>query len=123
LRWVDRSEFDLDPRSLADAVITVSDPDDPDGVMAEHLTALRSAEEIKALINTAGRASIGTAQRRLSAGNASYEVVIEETTLKTLRSATHYSGRSDELVGFEDFDVYVYTVEIPYFVGLLGEVV
>ena len=123
LRWVDRSAFDLDPRSLADAVVTVSDPDDPDAVMVEHLTALRSAAEVKALINTAGRASMETAQRRLSAGNASYEVVIEEATVETIRSTTHRSRQFDELVSSEAFDAYVYAGEIPYFVGLLDEVV
>jgi len=119
LRWTSNETFDLDPRLLSDAELTVATPNDPYAPVNEHVGSLRTVESFRGLLGVIGRDAMETVSGRVEAGEATVELVVEEGVADTLRGSPHYRELLDGVLGTERFEILTTDGTVPYYLGLV----
>lgn len=121
LRWIPNDSFDLDPRLLADAQVTVSDPHNPYSTVNEHIRVLKNTEEFKGLLPIVGREALEVRWRQHKDNKAWDDIVVSVGAAEVLTSDENYTDLLREVLDSKRAHIFVFDGEIPYFVGIYDD--
>lgn len=123
LQWVDRAELDIDLRLLADAEVVTASPGDPWAMVNRHVQQLKQADDIRALLPLTGLHAIEVTYNRVVNHDADVEYIATDTVIDTFQTDSAYRQYCDELLNYDQYRVYHYDGDLPYYLGILDEVV
>lgn len=123
LRWVPSESFDLDPRTLAGAQITVADRHDPYAAVNKHVEALKTTEEFRGLFGVVGRGGLEVQRQMLLNDEARDELVVSAGAAEVLQSGSSYAPLISELLESGNLRVFIYDGSILYHLGIYDDVV
>lgn len=123
LKYVDRSDLDIDLQLLADAKLMTSEPGDPWAMINEHVRVIERTEYDRNVLPVIGLHGYETGHEKIVNGTARAELVVTPEIAETLRSNPNYAELTEEMVATGRFGVYVYDASIPYFLSILDDTV
>lgn len=124
LEWIPPEQFDIDLGYLRDATVTVSHPTDPYAPVNRHMQALQNAGRYTALLPSVSQQGISLGRQRMVEGAASKsELVIEREVAETLQATPQYRQMFEEMVETGLIDVYVYDGQLPFYLGIVDDLV
>ena len=123
LQWIPRETFDLDVGHLADADIVVGTEDRPMAMVDRHARAAETAPEIRMVTPVFSPQPLEAQFRNFDLSEIYIEVVVPPTVASTFVSDSRAADRLSQLREAGAADVFVTDESIPYFVGLLGDLV
>jgi predicted transcriptional regulator len=123
LEWVPDAEFDVDLDRLVDATVITADESNPYAPVNRHVEALKRADHVRLFVGVTGQHAWEIAERRVVTEEATHKYVIGSGVAETLRTDRNYGGPCEAMLATDRFDLTVYDGEVPYYLGLLDDVV
>ena len=123
LRWVDPADLDVDFRSLADATVTTAKPGDPWAMVNRHVAALETMDRGRVVLPLTGMSAVKACRDRVVDAGASAEMIVSPDVEETVRSDPTYSDHHAEMLETGRYELRVYDGEIPYYLGLVDDLV
>ncbi|NHN60875.1 MULTISPECIES: winged helix-turn-helix domain-containing protein [Halorussus] len=123
LKWLDRSELDLDLRLLSEADIVTASEGDPWAMVNRHVKRLREAESVRAILPLTGLHAMEVTRDRVLDDGARVEFIGTSNVVDTLQASSDYRKIYDDLMKSERFDLYSTDEETLYYLGILDEIV
>lgn len=123
LQWLPLSAFDLDPRLLADAELVLPEDNDPYAMVHRHVERLRNVDRGRFLLPLTGLHAQEAAYESVVERGASMELVVERGVAETFQTNPQYAEMFGEILDTGRVTVFVYDDSIPYYVGVLDEIV
>lgn len=118
LRHVPPDEFDLDPRALTDADVTVATRSNPYAPVDRHERTLANAGEARLLLPAAGIRPVETSADRVVAGELAVEMVVSGAVAATLGDE-EFAEHVERMFDAGGISLAVYDGGIPYYLGLV----
>jgi predicted transcriptional regulator len=109
--------------AFADATVVTADGGDPYAPVNRHVVALRSAEQVRCLLPVVGLNALDATCERVRASDAEHEAVVEPAVADVLRSDPAYAPGVEELAAFDRVAVHVCDDAIPFYLGVLDDLV
>lgn len=123
LKWTSLSELDIDVTHLSDANVVVSSPSNPYAPVNKHVEALNTADDIRVILPSVGRDALEVTSRRVREQGAHCEAIVQHNCINVLRDDPAYRRHLDQLPDTTNFRIYEYDDEIPYYLGLIDDLV
>lgn len=123
MRWVDLDDLDFGLYELVDAEVTVASDGDPYAPVNEHVDALQTANEVRALLPSVGHEAFKVILQRLNEADPAYDLVVKPACAKTLQEGRQYEALFEEAIASGAVEVSLYEGVIPYYLGVLDETV
>jgi predicted transcriptional regulator len=123
LQWMPEEEFDLDLTLLQDAELLLPTQGDPYAMINRHVNALAQAQRMRGILPLTGLHAHKAAHSQIVDNDAEGELVVTPAVATTLHSNPEYAAYTEEMTATGRFTVYTVDEEIPYFVGILDDVV
>lgn len=123
LQWLPREAFDLDVRHLDDAEIVVATESQPMAMVDRHARAVASSPEMRMVTPVFSPQPLEAQFRNFELSELDIEVVVPATVASTFVSESPAVDPLTEMREAGVADVFVTEESIPYFVGVLGELV
>lgn len=118
-----RADLDLDLAHLHDAAVVDGDRHDPLAMVNHHVSRIRGAECFRAVLPIVGLHAHETVNRRVLDGELTAELVVSTDVAETLRRDPDYAELTDDLLRTDRYDLLVTDEEIPFYLGVLNDVV
>jgi len=116
-------EFDLDLRLLADAEMVVPNSDNPYAMIDRHVQQLATMDHARAMLPLTGLHAHETAHVRIVEHGAEVELVVEPGVAELMVSGSAFAPLTNEMLATDRFDLFVSEESIPYFVGIIDDIV
>lgn len=123
LEWAPEDVFDLDLECLDNADLLLPEPGDPYAMINRHVSVLGQAGRIRCVLPLTGLHAHKTAHRQVVENGTEVEVVGTPEVAQTMQSDPDYAGLTNEMADTGRFKIFQYNDDIPYFVGLMDEIV
>ncbi|WP_435180696.1 helix-turn-helix transcriptional regulator [Halorussus sp. AFM4] len=123
LKWLDRSDLDLDLRLLSDATVVTASQGDPWAMVNRHVKRLEEAETVRAILPLVGLHAMEVTRDRILDGSARIEFIGTSSVIDTLRNSSDYRPIYDDLLGSDRFELYATDEEVRYYLGVLDDIV
>jgi predicted transcriptional regulator len=123
LRWVDRDTFDVDLSALDDANVIVAEPGDPWAMVNAHVSRIRQSTDLTAAIPVTGLHAYEAVHETVVEQAGSVEVIATPDVVETFFEDPEYVQLTADLVDADRFDLYRTTADVPFYVGVLDDVV
>lgn len=123
LQWVPEEEFDIDLRHLQDAELWVPEPGDPWAMVNRHVRVLEQTDDMRCVLPLVGLHGHETAHDQIVDNGARAEMISTPDVTHTLQANPAYAELTEEMAATGRFDLFQYEGPIPYFVGLLDDLV
>ena len=123
MKWMPAASFDFDLRDLADARITLSEPNDPYAPVDRYIETIETADNYRALLPAVARPAIEELHERVLAGEAAGELVFGRAVARTVEANARSAQRCEEMAGTGRMSVAVYDGTLPYYLGLVDDTV
>ncbi len=122
-RWVPNHEFDLDLRHLADANVTIGDPEDPYAIEDRHVRRTETASRLRLLLPLVGQRAVRASLSRVMERDQTVELILKPDVAELFDSHSQYASMYETLRRRNRYTVFVYEDEISYCLGILDETV
>lgn len=122
-KWAPETAFGFDLRELADARITLSEPNDPYAPLDRHVDTIETADSVRALLPAIARPAIEALYDRLSADGATGELVLGRAVASTVESNARYARLCEGLLETGRMSIVVSDGTVPYYLGLVDDTV
>lgn len=123
LEWVDRTELDFDFGLLVNADIVTAKPGDPWAMVNRHVERLKDANDIRALLPLTGLHAMKVGHDRVVKHGATTEHIASSDVVDTFQNDSAYREYYDNLIETNRYDLYHYSQEVPYYLGVLDDIV
>lgn len=123
LEWLTADAFPATLDAFADAAVVTADGGDPYAPVNRHVAALRSAERVRCLLPVVGLNALDAARERVRAGESEHELVVDSTVADVLRSDPSYAPGVEELAASDRVAVHVCDDDVPFYLGVLDDLV
>lgn len=123
LRHVDRSELDLDYSSLTEADVLTAEPGDPWSMVNRHVERLKEANDVRALLPVTGLHAMEVGHDRVVNHGATSVHVASPAIVDTFENEPAYREYYEELAETDRYRLLRYSGDIPYFLGIIDDVV
>ena len=123
LRWMPPEAFDLDVRHLREAEVVVATESRPMAMVDRHAQAVESSPEIRMVTPVFSPQPLEAQYRNFDLPELDIEVVVPPTVASTFVSDSPAADRLAEMREAGAAEIFVTDESIPYFVGLLGDLV
>ena len=121
LQWVPPGTLDLDLQLLADAEIVLPEDGNPWAMVDRHGKMLKQVIKGQAILPLTGLHACEVLHDRVVNEGAVFECVVNRGVAETFETNPQYAGLVEEMIATGRFTVYEYDGELPYFVGVFGE--
>jgi len=116
-------ELDMAIRHFGDAELTAATANDPYAPVNRHVDALRSADKFRVFTAVVGREAFKLVCDRALRGECSGQLILTEGGLQTVQTESGYRDSYEKLARTGAVDILVYERDLPYYLGLLDDVV
>lgn len=123
MKWTPEPTFEFDLRELADARITLSEPNDPYAPVNRCAEAMESAASYRVLLPAVARPAIEEMHDGLLRGEARGELVFGKAVARAVESNARYERLCEEMAETGRLSAYVYDGSLPYYLGVVDETV
>lgn len=123
LEWIPDDEFDLELELLRDADLLLPEQGDPYAMINRHVATIDQADTMKAVLPLTGLHAQQTAHTRVVENGAEIELVVTPEVANTMQSDPDYAELTEDMAATGRFEIYEFDGDIPYFVGLLDDIV
>lgn len=123
LSRVTATSFDLDPRKLADADVTVAEPGSPYAPVEEVTALRRQSSTVRELSSIVARDSAEQVHDRAVAGDATFEIVLQADVVDQIHASDAYRDQFERTVDQPAVTVRVYEERFPFLIVLLDDCV
>jgi predicted transcriptional regulator len=123
LRWIPRSEFDIDVRHFADAEITLASDDQPMAMIDKHVQTLSRTPSARLILPVVSPQPLRAQSQNFSLSELSVTVVVPPSIADAFLNDPQFADRVAEMRAAGAMDVYVTEEPIPYYLGILGDTV
>ncbi|WP_323676036.1 winged helix-turn-helix domain-containing protein [Halorubellus sp. PRR65] len=123
LQWTTPDAFDVDLEQLRDAEITVAESENPWAMVNAHVSQLREAEDLRLALPVAGLHGYEVLHERVLAGEATVDSVVTDGVAEAMTTDPEYAPFTADLLAADGFEMRRTSTEIPFFVGVLDDVV
>jgi predicted transcriptional regulator len=120
-RWMPSEAFDLDPRALADAQVTVANSHDPYAAVNKHVEVLKTTTKFRALLPVVGRDALEVRWRQHQRAEIQDNIVVSTGVADVLESDSSYSSMVNDMLESECLEIHTHEEELPYFIGIYDE--
>ena len=118
---VDRSEFDLDLQSLADAKLVVAEPGNPWAMINRHVQLLKRLEQGWFVLPFTGMHAAETASERVVQNGATVEAIVGSSVADTFQSNPNYASAIEETTVTGRSDIFAHDGELPYALNCIND--
>ncbi|MFC4988474.1 helix-turn-helix transcriptional regulator [Saliphagus infecundisoli] len=122
LEWIPEGEFDLGLEHLSGAELWVPEPGDPWAMVNRHVAALEAADDVRCVLPLTGLHAYEAVYEGVVAGGRA-ELIVSPDVARTFRTDPAYADMTAELATTGRYRLSRYDGSIPYFVGLLDDIV
>lgn len=123
LRWIPPDDLDVDVRQFADARVVTPEPGDPYAMINRHVEVLEDAAVSRCLLPAIGLQGHQAAHENVVHGDAESELVVSADVATTLLEDPRYAPLTEDLLATDRFELYVSDEPIPFFLGVLDDLV
>lgn len=123
LEWTTRDAFDVDLAHLRDASITVAEPGNPWAMVNAHVNRIRESTDDRCAIPLTGLHAYEAVHEKVVSGDASTELVVSESVAETMTTDPDFVPLTVDLLEADDFEAYRTDDDVPFYVGILDDVV
>lgn len=123
LRWIPNNQRDFELQQLADAELFLPEPGDPWAMVNRHVTVLGQTDDIRCVLPLVGLHGHEAAYEQIVEAGARGEIVAQPEVVETMKTNPSYAELTKEMAETGRFQMYQYDGQIPYFVGLLDNIV
>jgi len=122
-QWVDRTEFDFDLGLLRNAEVVTANPGDPWRMVNRHVTRLKQADDIRAMLPLTGLHGMEVGHDRVVDHGATTEHIATGDVVETFRADSAYKEYYNRLMETNRYKLYRFEDGIPYYLGVLDDTV
>lgn len=115
--------FDFDLTALADATVVTAEPGNPYRMVEAHVARIRRSANVRAVLPVTGLHPFETAHGRVVDGEMAAEAVVTPTVARTVRGNDEFADLLADLRETSRFDLFVTDDDVPFYLGLLDDVV
>lgn len=123
LQWTTREAFDVDLEHLEDAEITVAEPGNPWAMVNAHVATLRESDDLALALPVAGLHGYEVLHERVLAGEVTVDSVVTDGVAESMTTDPEFAPLTADLLAADGFEMHRTTTEMPFFVGVLDDVV
>lgn len=123
LRWTTRDAFDVDLEHLGDAEITVAEPGNPLAMVNAHVARVREAERMTLALPVAGLHSYEILHEKVLDGDVTVDSVVTDGVAASMTTDSEFAPLTADLLAADGFEMHRTATDIPFFVGILDDVV
>lgn len=123
LDHVDREAFDVDLAHLDDATVVAAEPGDPWAMVNAHVDRLRETDDDRIAVPLVGLHAMEALHEKVVDGDATVELVVSDPVAETFRSNQDYATLVDDLRAADGFELHRTEWSVPFYVGVLDDVV
>ncbi|NHN43250.1 winged helix-turn-helix domain-containing protein [Halorubellus sp. JP-L1] len=123
LEWTDRDAFDVDLSLLRDATVVVPEPGNPWAMVNAHVNRVRESTDDRVAIPVIGLHAYEAVHEKFVNGDARGEIVVSEHVAETMTTDPDYVPLTRELLEVEALELYRTTDDVPFYLGVLDDVV
>lgn len=123
LQYIDRSQFDLDYSWLTEASVLTGEPGDPWSMVNRHVERLREVDDVRALLPLTGLHAMEVSHDQIVNHGAKAVHIASPDVIDTFENNPAYRKYYDELAETNRYQLYRYSDDIPYFLGILDDIV
>lgn len=123
LRWLSPAAVDLDLRDFTDADLVLAERSDPYAPVNRHVELIERAREFRGLLPAIGLQPLSTACDYVVEHDREHEMVVTADVAETIRSTPRYVRLVERMAETGNCEVFEYDGDIPYYLGLSGDVV
>lgn len=123
LRWIPRSEFDVDLRHLSGAEMTLPGEATPHAALDRHTAAIEGCSRFRGILPVTSAQQFERQYDRTRSGEMATEFVVPPTVADVFLTDPRFADMTAELRDLDTFSVYVTDEGIPYYLGVVDETV
>lgn len=123
LRWLPRDELDIDVRHFADAEIITASDGQPMAMVDRHVHAVSRTPNARMVLPVASPQGLKSQVQNFSLSELSVEVVVPPAIADAFQNDPQFADTIASMREAGAVDVYVTDESIPYYLGILDNVV